>query len=148
VKGIEPSNAVWQIAVLPLQSFSTSTLTCPKSSRYERTRELRSRLAAFPVQAHDQAVSKPVEQKPEIILGQIFSGPQFNKPPANEPLALWTFEPKTSGPKGPRQKATRSMPYGPFGATAKIFRDRGVRFATHGVTLWSLVLTAGTRLCG
>src|SRR5258708_40326074 len=59
-----------------------------KSPRYKRTRKLRSRLAAFPVQAHDQAVSKSVEQKPEIIPGQILSGSQFNKPLANEPLVL------------------------------------------------------------
>jgi hypothetical protein len=51
-------------------------------------RELRSRLAAFPVQAHDQAVSKSVEQKPEVIPEQMLSGLQFNKPPTNESLVL------------------------------------------------------------
>jgi len=45
----------------------------------------------------DQAVNKSVEEKLEIIPGQILSGPQFNKPLTNEPLVLWTFEPKTSG---------------------------------------------------
>ena len=89
--GIEPSSAVWQIAVLQLQSFLHHHIG------YKRTQKPRSRLAAFPVQAHDQAVSKSVEQKPEIILGQILSGPQFNKPLTNEPLVLWTFGPKDLG---------------------------------------------------
>jgi hypothetical protein len=34
------------------------------------------------------------------------SGPQFNKPLANKPSALWTFEPKTSGPKDLRPQST------------------------------------------
>jgi hypothetical protein len=66
--------------------------------------ELRSRLAAFPVQAHDQAVSKSVEQKPEIIPGRTVSRPQFNEPLANESLALWIFRAKASGPKDLRCK--------------------------------------------
>jgi hypothetical protein len=43
-----------------------------------------------PFKPHDRAVSKSVEQKPEIITEQMLSGLQFN-----EPLALWTFAPKT-----------------------------------------------------
>jgi hypothetical protein len=43
-------------------------------------------------------------------------------------LVLWTFEPKTSGPKDQRSVAETVNDLCPFGATAKIFRDRGVRF--------------------
>jgi hypothetical protein len=84
---------------------------------------------------HDQAVSKSVEQKPEIITGQILSGPHFNKPTATN---LWLSEPlgqrcRDIRPSGP--KATWSLPCGPSGATAKVFRDRGVRFACESTKL-------------
>lgn len=48
---------------------------------------------------------------------------------ANERLALWIFEPKTSGRKtdGPKAKCEMvNVPWS-FGATAKIFRNGGVR---------------------
>jgi len=52
-------------------------------------RELRSRLVVFSAQAHDQAVSKSVEQKPEIIPGQILSGPEFNVSVLLTPSSGW-----------------------------------------------------------
>jgi hypothetical protein len=51
-----------------------------------------------PFKPHDRAVSKSVEQKPEIITEQMLSGLQFN-----EPLALWTFAPKTLQPQDSRR---------------------------------------------
>jgi hypothetical protein len=38
-----------------------------------------SKLAAFPAQDHDQARYKYMNEKAEIIPGQILSGPQFNE---------------------------------------------------------------------
>jgi hypothetical protein len=52
-------------------------------------------------------------------------------PLANEPLVLWTFGPKTSGPKDSGQKATRSMPSAPLERPQKVFRDRGVRLPAN-----------------
>jgi hypothetical protein len=66
-------------------------LTCPKARDTSGRESYDRGLPPFRRKPHDQVVSKSDEQKPEIIPGQILSGPQFKKPPANGPLAFWTF---------------------------------------------------------
>jgi hypothetical protein len=86
------SNPHMQSGRLPFchyKAFSAIALTCPKARDTSGRESYDRGLPPFRRKPHDQAVSKSVEQKPEIIPGQILDRSSINLWPTN----LWSSGP-------------------------------------------------------